>query len=1704
MFLLEKIVKKIQILIHRLESFSANKGPLFRIPLSIALLFFYILDVSIIAALVAFGSPQKSFEHMNKLTKKGYTRSYHEHSRWHRTSQKTALISIFAVVVVNISVGLFTNSAAVFAAGCSISSNTAVDQAYIDTNSCDNINVTANAVLTFTGPIDLGGAGDYVFTINNTVSAVFSGDFTLSDPGDSLVVSGQIKQVPGDTNGIKITAQNVTISSTGAIDAFAAGCPGGVPSSQDGFGPDIADFNTNGNTKECLQSQAGYGKTARGGAAHSGTGGRQSTTDSSQKNTYGIVHAPGLLGSGGAGGPNGDDSTGEIGGKGGGLIRLDVPGTLTVDGPITANGGNGAVASNGAGGGSGGSIYITAGTLTGTQNITANGGNGNVAGGGGGGGRVAVYYNTLSTFNLGNIQANKGFKGASANTTDGSAGSTFILNRRVDDGVGNLNVTSGLDFQSGVDWTRDNVTFANGSDLRCRSFTTLDLGATNTISFQGANFNCGGVDFINLSAATLSMSNNNTMMASKPGAQIDWNITNDITLTNFNFSSGGAGTASASGGVLTLDNPINVSLVNSTINSSINWTGVGNVTIDGTSSINASGKGCAGGNPASQNGFGPNPSICQQAAGGYGKASRGGGAHAGAGGRGFTAGTEQTFTYGSNTIPVLFGSGGGGGSNAGENAGSGGGIVRLDSIGTLTINGSIQANGFQAPASAGGASGGSVYITTQTLAGSGNVTVNGGNGNTNGGGGGGGRAAVYYSALSGFNTNNITAFAGLKGGGTGTADGGAGTVYTIQFTAPANPSPNAPSNGATGQNRNVSLTSSAYSSNGATHTTSDWQISDDNTFSEDCSDINLVWCKLDSSNKESVVVNSANGSFQNALAGKISLAPNTVYYFRVRHTNAVGDSNWSPVNSFTTAVNTPPNQPSASSPADAETGVVLNPNLSSSAYSDTDGDPHVGSSWAVFESSDCTGTPVWNKSNDATNLTSIGVNTTNGTFAGSHSGQSQLKSHTTFSYYVKYKDPFSNSLDSACAAFSTLNNSPILGGSVADLNLTEDTDVLAAFDVDDNLSDPDWNDTSFTCGVTDDLDAGLGTLTLNGDNTVDVNLVADANGSDTIQLSCDDAGSASVSTNVVTVTVASVNDAPSFVKGANQAVSEDAGEKSVTGWATSLNRGASNESSQVLSFTVSNDNNILFSSQPAIASNGNLTYTPAANANGSATVTVSIADNGGVANGGTDTSASQTFTITVNPVNDKPVANAGANKEINEDTATTTLDGSGSSDIDGDTLTFGWVETLDNGDLCSISSASSATPTISVANGVSSYSCVYQLTVSDGIIDSDADSVNVSVTADNDEPELVVTSSNTVAIDEGDRLVIPIVSSDVDTDVVDLGAGVVAGEISDIDQLFTDNGDNTGLFDWETTTEDSGDYTVRFSASDGASEINRDIDITVASAGSSEPPIDEGPTNNAPTFSGSLPNVAVLSGAITGKLFNLNNYFKDADNDKLTYKMTRATGVKVNIKSGRVRLSAANGGKNTAAVTFTATDPYGATVSSNEVVIEVSAAKIKNVSHVDGGNNGKGKIQVVNDDGKVVSAWRAFPKGGSIPRLGTIKDKGYIFVVKKKSGSTLQVYTLNGDIVAKKKLSPNLHWRTLATGNLSGDSSTEEIAVSTHRGSTIYLRVFSFDPVQGKFTLRKRTAYAPLKSNKYSIHIQKDKVYVYKPNGKKAFSWKPF
>ena len=169
------------------------------------------------------------------------------------------------------------------------------------------------------------------------------------------------------------------------------------------------------------------------------------------------------------------------------------------------------------------------------------------------------------------------------------------------------------------------------------------------------------------------------------------------------------------------------------------------------------------------------------------------------------------------------------------------------------------------------------------------------------------------------------------------------------------------------------------------------------------------------------------------------------------------------------------------------------------------------------------------------------------------------------------------------------------------------------------------------------------------DGTLTYTLAANAFGTAAITLKAVDNGTppAESATQTFNITVTSVNDAPSFTKGANQTVAEDAAAQTVNGWATAISTGPANESGQTVSFVVTgNTNAALFSAGPAVSATGNLTYTPAANRHGTATITLKITDDGGTANGGQNESATQTFDITVTAVNDAPTSpgqNYGAN-----------------------------------------------------------------------------------------------------------------------------------------------------------------------------------------------------------------------------------------------------------------------------------------------------------------------------------------------------------------------------------------------------------------------------------------------------------------------------
>lgn len=135
----------------------------------------------------------------------------------------------------------------------------------------------------------------------------------------------------------------------------------------------------------------------------------------------------------------------------------------------------------------------------------------------------------------------------------------------------------------------------------------------------------------------------------------------------------------------------------------------------------------------------------------------------------------------------------------------------------------------------------------------------------------------------------------------------------------------------------------------------------------------------------------------------------------------------------------------------------------------------------------------------------------------------------------------------------------------------------------------------------------------------------------------------------VSIMVIPVNDPPPFtLSGTEVTVYEDAGQQIIENWAIGISKGQY-ENSQGLRFILSNDNPDLFQIQPYMSIvRGRLIFKPKKDAFGTATVTVTLKDTGGVENGGID-EVTDTFTITVLPVNDPPTIKIGPSVMVSED-----------------------------------------------------------------------------------------------------------------------------------------------------------------------------------------------------------------------------------------------------------------------------------------------------------------------------------------------------------------------------------------------------------------------------------------------------------------------
>ena len=161
-------------------------------------------------------------------------------------------------------------------------------------------------------------SGTLLFT--NWTTSLTATNVTIQSGGNMTHPLCNTNPVVSNTNRVYVTCSNLTVQSGGSIDVTAKGYAGA--DGKDGQGP-------GGTASGYRYGGAGYGSV--GGAGKAAGGGPM----------YGSITAPTDLGSAG-----GAAATGYIGGHGGGAIRIQATGKVTVNGSVAADGSTGMLRGN--------------------------------------------------------------------------------------------------------------------------------------------------------------------------------------------------------------------------------------------------------------------------------------------------------------------------------------------------------------------------------------------------------------------------------------------------------------------------------------------------------------------------------------------------------------------------------------------------------------------------------------------------------------------------------------------------------------------------------------------------------------------------------------------------------------------------------------------------------------------------------------------------------------------------------------------------------------------------------------------------------------------------------------------------------------------------------------------------------------------------------------------------------------------------------------------------------------------------------------------------------------------------------------------------------------------------------------------------------------------------------------------------------------
>ena len=366
-------------------------------------------------------------------------------------------------------------------------------------------------------------------------------------------------------------------------------------------------------------------------------------------------------------------------------------------------------------------------------------------------------------------------------------------------------------------------------------------------------------------------------------------------------------------------------------------------------------------------------------------------------------------------------------------------------------------------------------------------------------------------------------------------------------------------------------------------------------------------------------------------------------------------------------------------------------------------------------------------------------------------------------------------------------------------------------------------------------------------------LAKDANGAVSIVVVAVDSGPSAPPPNnnrspaaTFTLTVTPVNDPPGFNTTRNLTVDEDSG--AFTGIiladivpAEGMNSNpptALDEANQTVTISATADRPALFTSQPTIDANGVLRFTPAPNASGVAIVSVIATDNGPSTLPNINRSQAKTFSITINPINDAPIAldNSYSTNEqtILNVTAPGVLANDTDPDLPNDTLSiasfqassqFGAAVTVRNDGSVIYNPTVSAVLRAMVDGQSLVDTFTYRARDAAGLL-SNVATVSITVAGINDAP---VANNDTFTVPFNVSELLPVLANDTDVDTpldigsIEIGRLPVNGTVAPTSSGTIRYTPNTGFRGQDTFT-----YRVRDSLGKYSQEATVTVNVNTA------------------------------------------------------------------------------------------------------------------------------------------------------------------------------------------------------------------------------------------------------------------------------------